>query len=467
MVTRDEPVFLLHPRVIGAAGAISLALCLLLPLVALVCWLAGGIAWAALWVVIGALFAIFYALLIGGVLMVVGGLFPLFGGSTDDERGMGCGLIIFGVIGHVIGRYTTRWWGEAYTGLSAAAAGAYGFCARNAGAIVEDVWIGHNVVWLAWLVLAGALLAAVATLVFIVLLRAKDRARGPLAGVHHTCPNGHRAGVAFACPACGEWEEFLAPSIYGVLHARCRCGQLMPTSDLVGRTGLRVRCRECSHPISHPQVGQRTEHHVAVWEPIAVAETEPWVQTAARQLAAGGADVVPAVPARESLPATMVAGDQCGPGLVYAYTLSTGGELPATPAEYHRWTTGLVLLLVLPTDVTSATGPDRHVAALLNFWDRLRTGRSRRRHAVTVAVVVRWEGSAPAAGLPAAEPGGDSETVRTAVERTGFVNVVRALEARFHRVAFFAQNAPAGVSSKSVPVSSPGSVLGWMCRQVG
>ena len=181
MVTRDEPVFLLHPRVIGAAGAISLALCLLLPLVALVCWLVGGIAWVALWVVIGALFAIFYVLFIGGVLLAIGGVFALFGGSTDDERGTGCGLVIVGVIGNVIGRYATRWWGEAYTGLSAAAAGAYGFCARNAGAIVNDVWLGYNIVWLVWLVLAVALLAAVATLVIIVLLRAKDRSRGPLA----------------------------------------------------------------------------------------------------------------------------------------------------------------------------------------------------------------------------------------------------------------------------------------------
>jgi hypothetical protein len=467
MVTRDEPVFLLHPRVIGAAGAISLALCLLLPLVALVCWLVGGIAWVALWVVIGALFAIFYVLFIGGVLLAIGGVFALFGGSTDDERGTGCGLVIVGVIGNVIGRYATRWWGEAYTGLSAAAAGAYDFCARNAGAIVNDVWLGYNIVWLVWLVLAVALLAAVATLVIIVLLRAKDRSRGPLAGVHYTCPNGHRAGVAFACPSCGEWEEFLAPSVYGVLHAQCRCGQLLPTSDLIGRNGLHVRCRGCSHPINHPAVGQRTEYHVAVWEPFATAETEPWVQTAARQLDAGGADVEPVVPARDPLPATMIAGDQCGAGLVYAHVLSPEAELPATPAEYHRWTTGLVLLLVLPTDAAGAAGPDHHVAAILNFWDRLRTGRSRRRHAVTIAVVVRWEGAVPMGGMPTTEPGGDSETVRTAVERTGFVNVVRALEARFRRVAFFAQNAPPGVPSKSVPVSSPGSVLGWMCRQVG
>lgn len=436
MIARNEPVFALHPHTIGGAALVSLALCLLLPLVALACWLGGTVAWAVLWVVIGVLFALFYVMLVGGVIAGVGGVFAALGGANDDERGAGCGAIVGGVIVAYLGNMGATWWGTTYADVRASGVRAYEFCSRNAEALISDVWIGRGVVWLVWLVLVLALLVALGTLVTILVLRARDRARGPLASVWFACPFGHRAGVAFGCPECGAFDDALRPSVFGVFRAACACGRELPVCDWIGRAELPKRCRSCEHQIEHPECGTRAERHILVWDPDAPPGAPALLAESVEALEAAGADARPEAVPTNPLPAVMLAGPPCGAALVYAYGASGGPDaLPAVPEPHHGWLCGAVLALSVP-DARDDGGPDRTVAALLNFWDRARVGRASGRHRAALAVVVRR----------AAQP-----DARAALEGSGYDNLVRALEARFGHVEFFAQ---------------PGPALRWVCERV-
>jgi hypothetical protein len=471
MLARESPVFPLRWQVIGGAALISLALCLLLPVLALLCWLGGVIGWAVLWIVIGLLFALFYALLIGGVLFIVGGIFWVIGGSNENDRAIGCGFIAGGPIVIIIGVFTSAWWGIDYRIVSASSNQIYSYSSSNASSLLYDVWIGDGIVWLVWVVLLVALIAAGIALLAIILLRIIDWSRGPLGGVYYACPNGHRGGVAFSCPSCGQWEDFLRPSVYGVLSSICECGQLIPTCDLVGRSELGKRCRSCSYGLDHPGCGKLPEYHIAVWEPIVEEGRVNWLTAAIRELATNGARVSPSQPPANAnpLPALLISGDECGNGLTYIYSISGGGPdaLQPTAEEYNQWLSGFVLVFTLPADSdTTGSGPDKIVAGLLNFWDRIRVGRSGGRHSATLAMVVRWEGSPRDAGRKAKSVGmvTDSDQVRAAIATAGFENLARALESRFQRVVFFALNAPA--SNTTLLMASPSATLACVCRQL-
>lgn len=458
MIARDEPVFPLRNDTLGGAAAVSLALCLLLPLAAAVCWLGGFLAWAGLWVVIAVLFVIVYALLIGGVLGAIGGALAAFGASSEEEKGQAIGVAVLGAVAAGLGVVGASWWGNKYESVRAAGESAFESCIRTAAALITDVWIGYGIVWLVWGVFAAALVAALGALAVIGLLRLAVWSRGPFGGVWYACPNGHRGGVAFACHGCGAWEDDLRPSPYGLLTARCTCGRPLPTRDSAGRAGLGKRCLRCGHGLSHPAAGSRHERHVLAWEPAAAG----WLRAAAGDLTGGGAAVDPRAPATGPFPATLVAGPGCGGGLNYVFAM-TGPALPPTADVYHRWLTGAVLVLDLPAS-PGEPGPDRAVAELLNFWDRVRVGRTGGRHPAVVGVAVRWAGGeADGGGRPGASAA-DSDRVRKAVESGGYENLVRALEARFRRVAFFALNRAVGAAT---PVTGPGAALGWVCAQIG
>lgn len=66
----------------------------------------------------------------------------------------------------------------------------------------------------------------------------------------------------FVCKKCGREHTRLWPSIYGVLHHTCECGQRLPTLNMLGRRELRPICPYCKTPL--PGIGEGTNVHVPV-----------------------------------------------------------------------------------------------------------------------------------------------------------------------------------------------------------
>lgn len=99
-------------------------------------------------------------------------------------------------------------------------------------------------------------------------LVAVTRARQVWDGIFFTCPSrrcAYRGLPAYVCPSCGEAARGLWPSLYGVLEHECAsCGAPMPTLDRLGRDRLERRCGGCDMPLAGRHAGRARERLVAI-----------------------------------------------------------------------------------------------------------------------------------------------------------------------------------------------------------
>lgn len=80
------------------------------------------------------------------------------------------------------------------------------------------------------------------------------------------CPNCHHDMPIpiYICPKCATEHTRLWPSIYGVLHHRCKnCETKLPTLGLLGRTKVPRICPHCRHPLN-AGIGEGSNIHIPV-----------------------------------------------------------------------------------------------------------------------------------------------------------------------------------------------------------
>lgn len=60
----------------------------------------------------------------------------------------------------------------------------------------------------------------------------------------------------FNCPGCGNAHTRLVPGPYGIWHRKCTCGEVLPTTFLLGRSGLEALCPSCGSLLAASDVQQ-------------------------------------------------------------------------------------------------------------------------------------------------------------------------------------------------------------------
>ena len=79
-----------------------------------------------------------------------------------------------------------------------------------------------------------------------------DRIYLQIHSIKAVCPYCERRYVIpmFQCPKCGNIHTKLIPGPYGIWHRECTCGEILPTTFLLGRSKLKSFCPECSHELA-------------------------------------------------------------------------------------------------------------------------------------------------------------------------------------------------------------------------
>lgn len=60
----------------------------------------------------------------------------------------------------------------------------------------------------------------------------------------------------FECPNCGEIHTKLVPGPYGIWHRRCKCGHVLPTTFMNGRSQLNSYCPMCHNGLAASDASQ-------------------------------------------------------------------------------------------------------------------------------------------------------------------------------------------------------------------
>lgn len=247
--------FCLRPTTIGLAAIVSASAFLILPLIALICVIAGGFAY------VGCVLAMMLLGLAGALLAIVGGIAlvaGLLGGGSETAGG---GVVVGG-----IGLAGVALHGHWNKPVCAAGEAALARCSEAAEFITMQVFLGNHVYLWAWSVLAITTTVALAILALIGILRCETLVKARLQHIRYTCPACHQQGLPrFRCPSCSELVSDLAPSTYGIFHARCaKCQAELPTLDSLGRLALPKVCgnHNCSADLAHSAIGKQGELHI-------------------------------------------------------------------------------------------------------------------------------------------------------------------------------------------------------------
>lgn len=83
--------------------------------------------------------------------------------------------------------------------------------------------------------------------------------------IYNRCPDCHEQMDVpiFVCPTCATEHSRLWPSIYGVFHHRCKCGDQLPTLNSLGRKKLIQKCAACRTPMNS-EIGSMINIHIPV-----------------------------------------------------------------------------------------------------------------------------------------------------------------------------------------------------------
>ena len=245
----------LRPTTLGVAAIVSISAFLVLPLVALISVIAGGFAY------VGCVLAMMLLGLAGALLAIVGGIALVAGLLGGGSEATGGGVVVGG-----IGLAGVALHGHWNKPVCAAGEAALAQCSEAAEFLTMQVFLGHSVHLWSWSVLAIATTLALAILALIGILRCETLIKARLHRIRYTCPACHEQGLPqFRCPGCSELVSDLAPSPYGIFHARCaKCQAELPTLDSLGRLALPKVCgnRNCSADLAHSAIGKQGELHI-------------------------------------------------------------------------------------------------------------------------------------------------------------------------------------------------------------
>ncbi len=247
--------FCLRPTTIGVAAIISASVFLILPLVALICVVAGGFAY------VGCVLAMMLLGLAGALLAIVGGIAAVAGLLGGGSEATGGGVVVGGL--GLAGVALHDHWSKP---VCAAGEAALARCSGAAEFLTMQVFLGSHVYVWSWSALAIMATVALGLLTLIGILRCETLVKARLLRIRYTCPVCHEQGLPqFRCPNCSELANDLVPSAYGIFHARCaKCQTELPTLDLLGRLALPKVCgnHTCSADLTHPAIGRNRELHI-------------------------------------------------------------------------------------------------------------------------------------------------------------------------------------------------------------
>ena len=101
------------------------------------------------------------------------------------------------------------------------------------------------------IIVIGAAFAMAGLYIGFFVLATIDTIYRAIKKINNSCPHCQRKFdvPVYHCPNCGAPHKYLYPSIYGVLHHRCTCGELLPTLPINGRHKLRQSCPNCGEGI--------------------------------------------------------------------------------------------------------------------------------------------------------------------------------------------------------------------------
>jgi len=257
MIDRTKRHLCLRLCTVGRAAAVSFVIFSLLPLAAFICLAAGWISFTACWIPIVVLSVLGFVGVAGGVLAFIGGCV----GKNGEVIGGG-------VVAFFVGGFLMNLLEEWRKPLVQAADSSLAACAGSGSFLFNDMFVGFRVYILSWGVLAAALLASLAVLATIGLLRLEVPLKYTFLRIGYACPDCHRKAVPhFRCPKCSSLISDLRPSPYGVLQAKCsKCGATLPTLDTLGRLSLQKVCSssDCSRDLDDPAFGRNGEFHFAI-----------------------------------------------------------------------------------------------------------------------------------------------------------------------------------------------------------
>ena len=85
--------------------------------------------------------------------------------------------------------------------------------------------------------------------------------------IFYRCPYCHiqMSIPVHVCPGCARDHTRLWPSVYGVFHHTCDCGEALPVVDLLGRANITQKCPNpsCNQPFNK-EIGRKINFHVPV-----------------------------------------------------------------------------------------------------------------------------------------------------------------------------------------------------------
>jgi tetratricopeptide (TPR) repeat protein len=490
MLDRERPLFFLRPATLAGAAGVSFALLAGVPALAATCLFAGGFAFAVCW--IGAL-----APVLLGVVAVWGGVYMLnmprelgkWKINEQDAKGLGCVSIVLGVVA----LFSVCW---IWQPLTHAATVALNTCSRAGASLLTEVFFPFQLTSWSPVVFAVALLASGVAWLSLLVLRREHRLNYALFKIAYACPACHRRAVPHVrCPRCGDVLAGLGPSVYGLLSAKCGCGQVLPTTDFGGRRKLAKVCAnpDCCHELKDPDLGRYGEYYLAVVGPVSAGkstwlaaslselEQEYAPQNRLRVMFGDPADEqrfrawvdrlrrgepVEKTPAPPPLALTLSAGGVEGQySRMYLYDAPGGyfaEEVLLARLPYLRFADGLVFVFDpflaenVPRDPATADAQDV-VSRLVNHLEAALGTRAGRKFPLAAAVVVtKTDVLNSPADLDAGDP---PEKVRQFLAGRGLANVLALLESRFHRVGYFAASAAGPPRGAVTP-------LVWLARQV-
>lgn len=103
------------------------------------------------------------------------------------------------------------------------------------------------------------------TSLLMLLLGLVNSLGGAIYHMYYRCPVCHaqmRLPV-HSCPSCNRAHTRLWPSIYGVFHHTCVCGEQLPTLDILGKRRLVQRCPTCNSTLNEA-IGRATNIHIPI-----------------------------------------------------------------------------------------------------------------------------------------------------------------------------------------------------------
>jgi hypothetical protein len=105
--------------------------------------------------------------------------------------------------------------------------------------------------------------------IFVGVLRSAELVSMVVRRIYLVCPNRdcHQriALPVYGCPRCGARHKALLPGSYGATRRRCRCGNVLPTLFLLGRSRIPAFCphASCGKPLNEA-IGSARNVHLSV-----------------------------------------------------------------------------------------------------------------------------------------------------------------------------------------------------------